>query len=231
MHIVVQVEVDDAVGAADHGGLVEPVVGQQLILGHAAQHMLGQGQHIAAEVVHEGIQRHGPLGGDGEGLVVDDLHAVDAGSVRGDEAVVAHALNGIHAHAGVAAGGVGHAQKHKLHVLGGHGLAVGPGGLLVQVDGEGQVVLGGDAVSQLGHKLQLLVQLHQGQEGQGQGVLDHFLRADEQGIHGGDGAGCRHIDGFGLLLRQGHAAKKQRCGQQEGQDRAEKVFHRSLLLP
>ena len=79
----------DEIRAGDHVGMVEPFVGQQGVPGHILEHMLGQDQGIAAEIVFKGGQRGGILGFHGQGLVVHHPDAFDGFGVGLNDALVA----------------------------------------------------------------------------------------------------------------------------------------------
>ena len=212
MDIVIQVSLLHEVGAADDIRMVEPVIALQLILRHAAQHMLRQGQHIAAVVVAEGIQRHGPLGSHGQHLVADNLHAADLRRAALHHACVVRALNGVHRHAGVEALRTGHAQQGEGNVLRRHRLAVRPSGRILQLNGESQVILGGDGFRKLRHIFHVRAGLHQRQEHQRIGVLQYLCCIHQQRIQRADHVRHADIHRLGLFLCYCAAHQAQRHG-------------------
>ena len=220
-HIVLQVKISDEIGAGNDVGMIEPGIGQQVFPGHVLQRVLGHGEEIASKVVFKSVQGGGPLGGDCQGLVVHHLHAADIGRAGFDEAVVVGARNGIQGQGHVGGDGIRADGQGEGHVLGGDGSAVAPHGILLQLDGEGQVVLSGDAFGQLGHELQLFIELHQGQEHQGHGVFDDLGVVHGQGVQGGEGAG--DADVHRLVLRRG---KGQHGKEHDGsQNQGKQLFH------
>ena len=206
------------------------------------QNVLGQDVQEAAQSGENALLVHGAVQADPHGVLVNGLNleligvgadAVFIGAAHTDKlgaVIVVHLF-------------VGDGLQGEHHVIGGKGLAVVPGGVLVQIEGHAHVVIGHlPAVGQAGQILTVV--------GAGDHPLKHLVShavavvtggvVDVQGVPGGDDCHGNHfILGAGGSFSLGGgsgaggataAGQYQAECQNSRQESAEFLFHQAYLF-
>ena len=202
LDVVVTVIGDHSEGTVGHIGLLEEGRSHQLLGGDVLEHMLRDDPQAAGDGVVEGVHRHRLLGDELDGVVVHLHQALGLAAFRQEAVFVKAQEVGVHIGVDGANFFVGDAADGEDQVVGIHRLAIGPFGAGVQLDGEGEVILGGHRFSQHRLELHVAVHLHQRQEHEAGDVACHLAHR-RQGVDGAGRVGDAQVDDLLAVGRLG----------------------------